>query len=101
MSREPGTGKYETLIERCRDLEPVATAVAHPCEKTALSGAIEAAELGLIAPILVGPVGKIEEVAKQAGVDLAGTRIVDAPHSHDAAFKAVELVREGQAELLM
>jgi phosphate acetyltransferase len=101
MSRDPGTGKYEALIARCRDLEPVATAVAHPCEKTALKGAIEAAELGLIAPILVGPVAKIEETAKQAGVDLAGTRIVDAPHSHDAAFKAVELVREGHAELLM
>jgi phosphate butyryltransferase len=101
MNREPGTGKYETLVARCRDLEPVSTAVAHPCEETALTGAIEAGQLGLIAPILVGPRAKIEEVAKQAGVDLAGTRIVDAPHSHDAAAKAVELVRQGQAELLM
>jgi phosphotransacetylase len=101
MNREPGTGKYETLVARCRDLEPVSTAVAHPCEETALAGAIEAAELGLIAPILVGPVAKIEETAKRASVDLAGTRMVDATHSHAAAAKAVELVREGQAELLM
>ena len=101
MNREPGTGKYETLVARCRELEPVSTAVAHPCEETALAGAMEAAELGLIAPILVGPVAKIEETAKQAGIDLAGTRIVDAAHSHDSAAKAVELVRQGQAELLM
>jgi phosphotransacetylase len=85
----------------CRDLEPISTAVAHPCEEAALAGAIEAAELGLITPILVGPVAKVEKTAKKAGVDLARTRMVDSLHSHDAAAKAVELVRQGQAELLM
>ena len=58
MSPVIGTGKYEQLLERCRHLEPVSTVVAHPCEVTALSGAIEAAEKGLIRPILVGPVSK-------------------------------------------
>ena len=38
-----GTGKYEELLERCHDLEPIPTAVAHPCEETALAGALEAA----------------------------------------------------------
>jgi phosphotransacetylase len=75
--------------------------VAHPCEETALSGAIEAAEMGLITPILVGPARKIEETAKKAGVDLGNTRIVDTPHSHASAARAVELVRRGEAELLM
>jgi phosphotransacetylase len=55
----------------------------------------------LIAPILVGPVAKIEEVAKSSGIDLGDTPVVDARHSHDAASKAVELVRQGKAELLM
>ena len=32
-----GTGKYELLLERCRGFEPVVTAVAHPCEATALA----------------------------------------------------------------
>ena len=50
----PGTGKYERLLEKCESLEPVPTAVAHPCEVTALFGAVEAANLGLIVPILVG-----------------------------------------------
>jgi phosphotransacetylase len=101
MNRKPGTGKYEQLVARCRDLEPISTAVAHPCEETALAGAIEAAELGLITPILVGPVARIEKAARKAGVDLGRTRMVDSLHSHAAAAKAVELVREGQAELLM
>ena len=96
-----GTGKYEALLERCKAFEPVPTAVAHPCEETALAGALEAAAKGLIVPILVGPTAKISEVAKRAGVDLGKTEIVDSPHSHAAAAAAVALVLEGRAELLM
>jgi len=96
-----GTGKYEELLERCGRLEAVATAVVHPCEGTALSGAIEAAEKGLIVPILVGPRAKIEATADVLGIDVRHFQIVDAPHSHASAVKAVELLREGKAELLM
>jgi phosphotransacetylase len=101
MKREQGTGKYEQLLVRCRDLEPIPTAVAHPCDSRALVGALEAEEKGLIKPILVGPEKKIQEVASQSGASLGTTRIVDAPHSHAAAAKAVELIRQGEAELLM
>jgi phosphotransacetylase len=101
MNREPGTGKYEKLLQKCSKLDPVATAVAHPCEKTALSGAVEAAGKNLIKPILVGPAAKIEEVAKASGIKLDNLQIVDTAHSHASASKAVELVRAGQAELLM
>ena len=96
-----GTGKYEQLLERCRTLQPVSTAVAHPCEASALAAVVDAAELGLIAPILVGPKAKIEEVAKTNGIELGSIPIVDAPHSHASAARAVELVRQGKAELLM
>jgi phosphotransacetylase len=96
-----GTGKYEELLEKCGRLEAVATAVVHPCEATALSGAIEAAEKGLIIPILVGPRAKIEATADVLGVDVRHLQIVDAPHSHASAVKAVELLREAKAELLM
>jgi phosphate acetyltransferase len=101
MTRETGTGKYEQLLARCRLLPPVVTAVVHPCEVTALSGALEAGAAGLIVPILVGPAAKIADVAAGAGIDLGTTKIVDVPHSHASASKAVELVRRGEAELLM
>jgi len=97
----PGTGKYEALLERCRGFEPIPTAVAHPCEESALAGALEAADKGLIIPILVGPKARIEETARKAGVSLGKTQVIDTPHSHASAGKAVELVREGRAELLM
>jgi phosphate acetyltransferase len=101
MTSATGTGKYEQLLVRCRGKEPITTAVAHPCEASALAGAIEAASLGLISPILVGPAGKIREIAAKNAIDLGTTRVVDVPHSHAAAARAVALVREGEAELLM
>jgi len=93
--------KYEALIASCKAIEPISTAVAHPCETTALEGAIEAAEEGLIKPVLVGPTAKIHEVAAKASIDLGKWEIVDVPHSHAAAARAVQLVREGSCELLM
>jgi len=101
VSAKVGTGKYEQLIERCKKLAAIPAAVAHPCEASALSGAVEAARAGLIVPILVGPAEKIASVAESAKIDLSGFKIVDAEHSHASAAKAAELVRTGEAELLM
>ena len=101
MNQKTGSGKYEQLLTRCNSLEPIPTAVAHPCEITALTGAMEAAELGLIIPILVGPSNKIKAIAKDAKIDLTNITIVDASHSHESAAKAVALIKEGKAELLM
>lgn len=101
QERQTGTGKYEQLLERCKSLEPIPTAVAHPCDESSLSGAVEAANKGLIVPILVGPREKIQSVANTAGINLAQFQIVEAAHSHASAVKAVELLREAKAELLM
>jgi phosphotransacetylase len=101
MSQALGTGKYERLLERCKALAPVPTAVAHPCEESALTGAVQAAQLGLITPILVGPRAEIEATAKSAGVDLGDIEIVDTQNSVESGKQAVALVREGRAEVLM
>jgi len=93
--------KYERLIARCKGLEPVACAVAHPCDESSLRGALEAARKKLIAPILVGPQKKIKAVAAEHKLDLGGLEIVDAPHSEASAEAAVRLAREGKAEMLM
>ena len=93
--------KYQRLIDTCKALPPTTVAVAHPCDESSLSGAMDAAKMGLIVPILVGPRQKIEATAKKFGIDLGTTEIVDAPYSHASAARAVELVREGRAEALM
>jgi phosphotransacetylase len=75
--------------------------VAYPCEESALAGALEAAEKGLSEPILVGPAAQIQAVARKSGLNLGRTPIVEAPDGPASARKAVELVRQGKAELLM
>ncbi len=93
--------KYERLIARCKALAPMACAVAHPCDESSLRGAVEAGQMGLFKPILVGPKARIEAVAAQFGIDLSGCELVDAPHSAGSAETAVRLAREGRAEMLM
>src|SRR4029450_9336630 len=95
MSTETGTGKYEALLERCKGLAPIPTAVAYPCEESALAGAIEAGQKTLIEPFLVGPKAEIEKVARQAKLDLGKVQIVEASTAPQAAARAVELVGEG------
>ena len=98
---ERGHEKYQRLLDFCKSLPPTTVAVAHPCDESSLRGAVDAARLGLIAPILVGPKARIEAVAKQYDIDIAGLPIVEAPYSQESAAKAVELVRQGKAEALM
>ena len=93
--------KYQLLIERCRSLPPATAAVAHPCDRSSLEGAIDAARLGLIAPTLVGPAARIAAVAAECRLDISPYPVIDAAFSQEAAEKAVALVRSGQAEILM
>ncbi len=93
--------KYQRLIDYCKSIPPTPTAVAHPCDASSLEGAMAAARLGLIVPILVGPASRIRKTAEASGIDISGAEIVDAAHSAAAAVRAVELVLEGRAEALM
>ena len=95
--RERTHEKYDRLIAKAETLPALATAVAHPCDESSLSGALDAMEAKLITPILVGPIARITGTAKQLGRSLDGIEIVDTPHSHAAAAKAVEIVRSGRA----
>jgi len=92
---------YDRLIDAARKSGHVTVAVAHPCDRSALEGVLDATRLGLIAPILVGPAARIRQVADEAGLDIAGLPIEDTPHSHASAARAVELVHEGRAAVLM
>jgi len=93
--------KHDRLVDAANDTPPAPTAVVHPCDAGSLAGAMAARDAGLIVPVLVGPAGKIIATAAGAGIDLAGVEIVDVPHSHAAAERGVELVREGRVEMVM
>lgn len=97
----PPHAKHEQLVGRAKGQPPERTVVVHPCDETSLRGATEAAQCGLIDPILVGPRRKIEAVAEAAGIALSGCTVIDAPHSHAAAALGVSLIRKGEGTLLM
>jgi phosphate acetyltransferase len=93
--------RYDRLVREAQRLPPVITAVVHPCDQISIEGVVEAAKLGLIAPILLGPPARIRDAAQQAEADVSSFPIEASAHSHDSAAKAVELVRQGKAEALM
>jgi phosphate acetyltransferase len=98
---DPPRSKYERLIARAKQVPAATTAVVHPCDEASLRGPIEAAEAGLIVPVLVGPAAKISAVAREHRLDISRFEIVDVPHSDAAAAKAVELIHASKGELLM
>jgi phosphate acetyltransferase len=92
---------FSPLFARCKALPPVTCAIVHPCDRASLLGPIEAASLGLIVPILIGPEAKIRAVAEAEGIDIGPYQVVSVEHSHAAAEKAVELARAGNVEAMM
>ena len=97
----PPASKYDKLISLAKEVPPANTVVVHPCDETSLRGPCEAAELGIITPILVGPAEKITAVATKHGINISRYQLVDALHSEAAAARAVQLIHEGNGELLM
>jgi phosphate acetyltransferase len=99
---EKRTGvKYERLIAMAKAVPAVSTIVVHPCDESSLRGAVEAAEAGIIKPILVGPAAKIADAAAKHGLSIVGFEIVDVAHSEAAAARSVELIHAARGEMLM
>lgn len=97
----PSRHHYTSLLASVAHLPAVRCAVVHPCDAAALRGALDAAKRGLIIPVLVGPEQKIRAIAAEAACDLAGVELIDVPHSHAAAARAVQLAASGDVEMLM
>jgi phosphotransacetylase/acyl dehydratase len=93
--------RFAPIVERARALSPAVVAVAHPCDPVTIGAVAELVALGMVTPILVGPVAKIAAAATTARIDISTWRTVDTPHSHAAAAEAVSLVRRGEAQVLM
>ena len=93
--------RFSNLLDLAAAVEAMPTAVVHPCSDDALIGPIQAAERDLIKPILVGPEAKIRSIAEAEGLDISPYPIIDVAHSHQAAERAVAMVRAGEAEILM
>ena len=89
------------LLERARGQGAISTAVIYPCSIESLKGALEAADAGIITPVLVGPRIDIERIARQSGLDLSCVPIEDVAHPLEATYRAAALVHEGRVQVLM
>ncbi len=98
---ERSGSQLDRLLRLAKDLEPIVTAVVHPCDSVSLAGALEAGRMSLIKPLLVGPKDKIKAAAKSADGDLSGIEIIDVEHSHAAAEKACAMARAGEVGAIM
>jgi phosphotransacetylase/acyl dehydratase len=96
-----GNDGLQRLLAHVAPLSPVRVAVVHPCDEPSLRAALDARDAGLIVPVLIAPRARLDAVSAEHGLDLAGIDIVDVPHSHAAAARAVELARDGEVEALM
>src|SRR6478736_4459367 len=101
VSGTPTRSKYDRLIAAAEKVPAVPTLVVHPCDESSLRGTADAAEAGIIKPILVGPAAKIRDTAANHGMNISSYEIVDAAHSEAAAAKAVEMIHQCKGEALM
>jgi phosphate acetyltransferase len=93
--------KHNRLLAQARSAGPLDTAVVFATDVLSLRGAVEAAEAGMINPILIGPEDKIRAVADEHEVKLGDARFVAADQAQEAAARAVKLVHEGAARAVM
>jgi phosphate acetyltransferase len=93
--------RFNELLAQGAGLAAVRCAVVHPCDAGSLSGAMDSARYGLIVPVLIGPQGRIRQIAKEAGIELGDTEIISVPHSHAAAETAADMAVNGEVEILM
>lgn len=94
-------GSMQRMLSHVQTLDAIRVAVVHPCDEASLSAALDARRAGLIEPVLVAPRAKLDVVAQQHGLDLTSIEVIDVPHSHAAAERAVEMAGNGEVEALM
>uniref|UniRef100_A0A1I8AVV5 Probable acetate kinase n=1 Tax=Steinernema glaseri TaxID=37863 RepID=A0A1I8AVV5_9BILA len=101
VDRTGPSSHYSRLIEQARKEHSRICVVAHPCDDVSLGAALQARAQGLFEIVLVGPQARLHSVAAEHGLSLEGVTLIDTPHSHASAERAVEEVLAGRAQLLM
>lgn len=93
--------RLQELVELAQGNPPTRVAVAAAAHKLVLQSVQRAVMQGLIIPLLVGREEDIREQAKAIGWELQAGQIVPTQTNSESADVAVDLVREGEAQVLM
>ena len=76
-------------------------ALAMAEEEDGLKAVVAAAAQGVVEPVLIGNEEHVQELASRERLDIANFRLVHAEGEKECAARAVELLRAGEAEVLM
>lgn len=89
------------LVERASaPKDPKRAVVASANDDHAVAAAMRAMREGYVVPILVGDEQKIRELVTECGENPGDIEIVDAIDDVESAFKTIQIVREGRADLI-
>lgn len=93
--------RLQQLVDQAVENPPTRVAVAAAAHKLVLQSVQRAVSLGLIVPVLVGREEDVRQQAEAIGWDLHGVRLVSTETNKAAASASVELVRQGEADVVM
>ncbi|OGA28324.1 MAG: enoyl-CoA hydratase, partial [Betaproteobacteria bacterium RIFCSPLOWO2_02_FULL_68_150] len=93
--------RYRRLFGRAQGLKAIKAAFVHPCDINSLQAAFSVRDTGLMEPVLIGPEARLRAMIEQHKLKLGLTRIINVPHSHAAAARAVELAHDEEVEALV
>ncbi len=92
---------FDELADRVKAFPKARIAVANASDASVLEAVVRADAGDVADAVLVGDKAVITRIAEANSIDISETLIVDAPDDLAAAAKAVELVRSGEADILM
>ncbi len=91
---------FQELIESVKGANR-RISVAVPQDEEVLLAVNEACKLGIVNATLVGDEAEIRRIASEIGVSLTGMTIVDESDKVEACRKAVKIVHDGEADVVM
>ena len=89
------------LIELAKAKDSVTVAVAQAADKEVLEAVVNAQKEGIAKALLTGDVAKISSILTEMGENPSDFTIIQADSDEECAFKAVEQIRLGNANILM
>lgn len=92
---------FEELISKANQKTLKKVSVSNAQDEPVLQAVKAAKEQNIATSILVGDEAKIREIAASIDMDLTDFEIINEPDTEAAALKAVELVHNGEADILL
>lgn len=89
------------IVQESQKQDTKRLAVAASEDRDVLKSIVEAAELDIIVPILIGDISETEKIADELKLDIEKYEKINTESLEESAITAVKLVSEGKADFVM